>query len=96
MKHCSGKHIGWGILFGIIAVVLLPLVLMSLWNWLMPAVFGLSTISFIQALGLFILSKLLFSGFSGHRHSGCKSHRHSDHFHKFKEKMETAPVEEMS
>jgi hypothetical protein len=41
---------------------------MSLWNWLMPAIFGLTTITFPQALGLVILSKILFGGF--HRHGG--------------------------
>ena len=36
---------------------------MSLWNWLMPALFGLRLITFWQALGLLILSKILFGGF---------------------------------
>ena len=38
---------------------------MSLWNWLMPALFGLRLITFWQALGLLILSKILFGGFRG-------------------------------
>lgn len=38
---------------------------MVLWNWLMPALFGLRMITFWQALGLLILSKLLFGGFRG-------------------------------
>lgn len=38
---------------------------MLLWNWLMPALFGLHGITFWQALGLLILSKILFSGFRG-------------------------------
>jgi len=33
-----------------------------LWNWLMPVVFGLHTISYGQALGLLGLSWLLFGG----------------------------------
>src|ERR1700677_1734008 len=44
-------------------------VLMSLWNYLMPVIFHLGVITFWQALGLFILCKILF-GFSkggGHR-----------------------------
>ena len=36
---------------------------MLLWNWLMPAIFGLATISFWQALGLFALSRILFGSF---------------------------------
>jgi hypothetical protein len=38
---------------------------MSLWNWLAPAVFGLRAITFWQALGILILSKILFGGFRG-------------------------------
>ena len=38
------------------------------WNWLMPAVFGLRTITFLQAIGLIFLGKVLFGGF--HRHGG--------------------------
>jgi hypothetical protein len=40
-------------------------VTMGLWNWLMPALFGLGTLTFIQAGGIFILTKILF-GHKGH------------------------------
>jgi len=33
---------------------------MLLWNWLMPAIFGLCKIGFWQSLGLLILSGMLF------------------------------------
>lgn len=36
-----------------------------LWNWLMPAIFGLPAITFWQALGLMGLSWLLFGGLRG-------------------------------
>jgi len=38
---------------------------MVLWNWLMPSLFGLITISFWQAVGIFVLCRLLFGSFSG-------------------------------
>ena len=38
-------------------------IVMLLWNWLMPAIFGLITISFWQALGLFALARILFGSF---------------------------------
>ena len=38
-----------------------------LWNWLMPAMFGLQTVTFWQALGLLVLSKILFGGFTSAR-----------------------------
>jgi hypothetical protein len=52
---------------GIAALALFSFVTMSLWNWLMPAVFGLHTVTWLQALGLLLLSKILFGGFHGGR-----------------------------
>ena len=45
------------------AVGIVSLIVMSLWNALMPSIFALRAISFWQALGLLVLSKLLFGGF---------------------------------
>ncbi|PJJ84141.1 hypothetical protein [Mucilaginibacter auburnensis] len=39
---------------------LISYAVMLLWNWLIPGIFGYSIITFWQAMGLFILSKLLF------------------------------------
>jgi hypothetical protein len=39
----------------------------GLWNWLMPAIFGLRTITYWQAFGLMALSWILFRGFRGPR-----------------------------
>lgn len=48
----------------VVLIVLIPLILalptMWLWNWLMPEIFDLTTITFWQALGINILSSLLF------------------------------------
>jgi hypothetical protein len=49
------------ILFGLSAI---SYIVMLLWNWLMPVIFQLPTISFFQAAGLFALSKILFSSFN--------------------------------
>ena len=38
-----------------------PLVLMLLWNWIMPGLFGLATIGYLQAFGLYIMSRILFN-----------------------------------
>jgi hypothetical protein len=56
----------------IVAIMVFGFVTMHLWNWLMPAVFGLGAITFTQALGLLVLSKILFGGF--HRHGGGRGH----------------------
>ena len=50
-------------LLGSLAVGAVSFVVMSLWNVLMPSLFAVRTISFWQALGLLVLSKLLFGGF---------------------------------
>lgn len=49
---------------GIAAVALFGFIVMSLWNWLVPALLGGKFITFWQALGVLILSRLLFGGFS--------------------------------
>ena len=38
-------------------------VVMWLWNWLLPGLFGLPRITLLQGFGLFILGRLLFGGF---------------------------------
>ena len=55
-------------LFAVLFLTVFTFVVMHLWNWLMPAVFGWHVISFWQALGLLILSKILFGGFRGGSH----------------------------
>lgn len=49
----------------IVAVLLFGLLVMSLWNALLPAILGVKAITFIQALGILLLSKILFGGFGG-------------------------------
>jgi len=50
-------------LLGAVAVGVVSFVVMSLWNVLMPSIFAVQTISYWQALGLLVLSKILFGGF---------------------------------
>jgi len=51
-----------------LALLVFGFVVMSLWNWLMPGLFGLRQITFWQALAMVILCKILFGGL--HRHGG--------------------------
>ena len=44
------------------------LVVMWLWNWLLPPIVGWREITFWQALGLLTLCRILFGGFGGGRH----------------------------
>jgi hypothetical protein len=49
----------------VVAAAGLGFVVLSLWNWLMPAIFGSRLITFWQALGLVVLAKILFGRVGG-------------------------------
>jgi hypothetical protein len=51
------------VLFATLALGVFSFVVMNLWNWLMPALFGWHLIGFWQAVGILVLSKILFGGF---------------------------------
>lgn len=58
----------WGLRFlamAIVAVVVVSLVVMNLWNWLGPSIFGWPAIDFAQAAGLLLLCRVLFGGILG-------------------------------
>jgi Ca2+/H+ antiporter, TMEM165/GDT1 family len=59
------------VLFAALFLTVFSFVVMRLWNWLMPDLFGWHLINFWQAVGILVLSKILFGGFRGHpgRHS---------------------------
>ena len=73
------KHLVFIPLFLIVMVSLLGALVMWLWNWLMPMIFGLPTLTFWQAVGLLVLCRLLVGnigfgghhGHHGHGHCGC-------------------------
>jgi hypothetical protein len=87
-RWCGGRrpHAGWivlGVLGFIALAFLFGAVVMWLWNWLMPAIFGLGVITYWQAVGLAVLGRLLFGGMHhgghhgrGHGRRGPWSHRH--------------------
>jgi len=52
-------------------------IVMHLWNWLLPSLFGWRQITFWQALGLLVLCRVLFGGLGGHHNQG-KRRRMSD------------------
>ena len=63
------KNMNWkkrklfGSMFMLLLLFVLPFIIMSLWNAILPDVFNATTITYWQALGLFILSRILFGGF---------------------------------
>ena len=52
----------------ILALAAFIFVVMSLWNWLVPALFGGKLITYWQAAGLLVLSRIFFGGFGGGPH----------------------------
>jgi hypothetical protein len=48
---------------------------MHLWNWLAPALFGWRTVTFWQALGLLVLCRILFGGTGMLRNTSASSRR---------------------
>lgn len=70
-----------------LAIIAIPLfifvggeIVMHLWNWLLPPLFGWHLITFWQALGLLLLCRILFGGLGrggprgprGPRFRGCR------------------------
>lgn len=56
----KGFKIFFAVLFGIAVAFLLGYLVMRLWNWLIPDLFGLPLVGYWQAVGLLLLAKLFF------------------------------------
>lgn len=80
MRNKSPIEIVGIIIFGAIAIsglaILFGFIIMWLWNWLMPDIFGLTTLTYWQAVGIFILLKILLGG-CGSSGSRKKSNKRS-------------------
>jgi hypothetical protein len=62
-------------LFATLAVAAVSFFVMSLWNILMPGIFSVRRISFWEAVGLLVLSKILFGGFRPYTGGGPRWRR---------------------
>ena len=61
-----------------LGIVALGWVVMALWNWLVPSLFaGAREIDYLHAMGLLVLSKILFGGLRCHGgwHKRWQQHR---------------------
>lgn len=81
----------------ILVVFLTSLLIMWLWNILIPQIFSGPVITYWQSMGLLVLAKLLFGGFG----RGFRGRHHYDHRfrdegwrEKFRKKMENMTPEE--
>ncbi len=82
-RRVTGKKIGRiigttliGILIAALFALVFGMLVKILWNWLMPAIFGIGKISYWQAFGILILVKFLFGNFGSHH-----EHHSHDRFH---------------
>ena len=53
------------LVFAVVVAVVLSVVVMSLWNWLMPTIFGSQPITLGQAFGVLVLARVLFGRLGG-------------------------------
>jgi hypothetical protein len=89
LLRCIG--IGLAVTAGIF---LLGYAVMELWNWLMPILFtGAAIITYWQAMGILVLSKILFGGFRGRNGCHC-GHRGGYWRSRWKSKWEGMSEEE--
>jgi hypothetical protein len=86
MKHGILRF--WWLLAALAFAALFSFALMMLWNWLLPAIAGLPEITFLQALGLLALSRILFGGLGGMGRvfTGRAMRSVGDHANSFREK----------
>lgn len=68
------KHLVFIPLCFIVFAGLFGLLVMVLWNWLMPCLLGLPAINYWQAVGLLLLCKILFGGIGGGHHGHGHGH----------------------
>ena len=94
MKTRRFFYYGKFAVLGILGFIAFTFIVMWLWNWLVPELFSGPVITYLQTLGLLVLSKILFSGVGkgGSHHTPGRSHDCSDKTRdkwrkKFEEKM---------
>ncbi len=59
-KVLTDEELGRRIVVQFLWDITSPIVLMFLWNWIMPGLFGLATIGYLKALGIVVMSRILF------------------------------------
>jgi hypothetical protein len=99
MKCCSPLRVAKFIVFAVVMFGLFGYATMLLWNALIPDLFHGPFLTFWQAVGLLVLSHILFHRFGGNGHGGWAHrhwrHRFEDHWrHRFEAKLAAMTPEE--
>jgi Ca2+/H+ antiporter, TMEM165/GDT1 family len=79
-------------LFFIAAVLVFGAIVMALWNAILPAVIGVKAITYLQSLGILLLSKILFGGFG--KRGGWQGGRRDQWRNNMREKFANMTPEE--
>jgi len=90
------QKIMMGIGFAILGIGLLFLfgwVVMLLWNWLMPDIFGLKRLGYWQAWGLLVLSHILFKSFGSGSGSGRSDRKRRRHLRRYMREEQADKIE---
>ena len=76
MRNACAPRCTKFIILAIVGVAALAVLVMLLWNWLIPTLFVEGKqINYLQALGVLVLSKILFGSFRGHGCHGRMKHQ---------------------
>jgi len=51
----------------VIIILIIGTLTMLLWNWLMPVIFGLTKITFLQSVGLMFLVRIFFDNINNNQ-----------------------------
>ncbi|MDC6387760.1 hypothetical protein PP182_03650 [Maribacter sp. PR1] len=76
----KGVKIFFFILLGIAIAFLVGYIVMRLWNWLMPHLFGLPQVTYWEAVGVLILAKIIFGFGGGGSHDNKKKSKKKEFF----------------
>jgi len=60
IQDAQNRELGAKAVANLLSAIVKPAILMLLWNWLMPGIFGLATIGYFKAFGLYLMSRILF------------------------------------
>lgn len=91
MRRFSAKKFFMILTIAVAATLVFGFVVMSLWNAILPVVLGVKAITFWQALGILLLSKILFGGFG---RGGGFGHRRHEWRQQMQQKMSAMTPEE--
>jgi len=56
----EAKRLGQKIITDVCGFLVKPLVLMVIWNAVIPGMFGITTLSYWSAMGIYVISRMLF------------------------------------